>query len=317
MQVKNMKNISKTTKTILFASLIAAMILPFSVMDFAEAKKADKDNHGQEIRNLFADVDKDIKAYVNKDIKAYVTSDMKSPTAKKAELKSKYADKLDNIVSKISNKIGHKFSDTDREGLKDLMIREHINEIYRQKIVSEIPDDAITETVEIGTLSTQGLFELPTAYASGNPYPITSWKQVTVDRTGGSGTDSAGNSYDIDGDNDFISLSTSYTPSKVTYTLTFEGEDHPDPWWDAYYDDFNEQWYGRTTDIESFTVDSNGVYFSYLWSSDKTFGEWWGQHGYKTRPYSNGMSIYVSNVWNHSMDTSNENSGMSMTTWTT
>lgn len=32
-----MKNISKTTKTILFASLIAALILPFSVMEFAEA----------------------------------------------------------------------------------------------------------------------------------------------------------------------------------------------------------------------------------------------------------------------------------------
>ena len=32
-----MKNLSKTTKTILFASLIAAMILPFSVMEFAQA----------------------------------------------------------------------------------------------------------------------------------------------------------------------------------------------------------------------------------------------------------------------------------------
>ncbi len=37
-----MKNITKTTKTILFASLIAAMILPFSGMDFAEAEKQDK-----------------------------------------------------------------------------------------------------------------------------------------------------------------------------------------------------------------------------------------------------------------------------------
>ena len=34
-----MKNISKTTKTILFASLIAAMILPLSSMDTAEAYK--------------------------------------------------------------------------------------------------------------------------------------------------------------------------------------------------------------------------------------------------------------------------------------
>lgn len=37
-----MTNISKTTKTILFASLIAALILPFSAIDFADAEKQDK-----------------------------------------------------------------------------------------------------------------------------------------------------------------------------------------------------------------------------------------------------------------------------------
>ena len=35
-----MKNISKTTKTILFASLIAAMILPYSLVGVADAAKA-------------------------------------------------------------------------------------------------------------------------------------------------------------------------------------------------------------------------------------------------------------------------------------
>ncbi len=38
-----LKNISKTTKTILFASLIAAMILPFSGMSYAYAEKTDKE----------------------------------------------------------------------------------------------------------------------------------------------------------------------------------------------------------------------------------------------------------------------------------
>lgn len=37
-----MKNITKTTKIILFASLIAALILPFSGMDFAEAEKVNE-----------------------------------------------------------------------------------------------------------------------------------------------------------------------------------------------------------------------------------------------------------------------------------
>jgi len=305
----NMKNITNKTKTILFTSLIAAMILPFSVMDFAEAKQADKDTHGKEIRSLFADIDKDIKEYVK--------SDMQDPNAKKAELKSKHADKLDRIVSKVANKVDLQFTTDEKDDLKDLIVREHIKELKRQKIVSQIPIDAVTEVIEIGGLSTQGYFELPIAYATGNPYPITSWKQVTIDRDGGSGTDSSGNDYDIDGGNDFTTLSTSYTSTKVTYTLTFDGEDHPDPDTDDWYDSYRQAVYGRSTDIESFTVDSNGIDFSGIWDEDKTFGEWYGQHGDQTRTYSSGVSIYVSNVWNHAMDTSNENSSMSITSLTT
>lgn len=297
-----MKNI---TKTILFAAIATALILPAGLSNIS----ADKDNHGQEIRSLFTDVDNDIKAYVN--------GDMNDPTAKKSELKATHADKLDKIVSKISKKVNHEFSDEEREGLKDLIIREHISEMYRQKIVSEIPEDAITETIEIGELSAQGFFELPAAYASAHPYPITSWKQVTVDRTGGTGTDSASNDYDINGDNDFSSLSISYTSTKSTYTLTFDDEDHPDPDWDDFWDDWRQVRYNRTTDIETFTVDSTGVVFDGIWSNGKTFAEFWGQHEDKTRTYSSGMSIYISNVWNHSLDTINENSGMAMTTWTT
>lgn len=214
-------------------------------------------------------------------------------------------------------KVNHTYSEDEKNGLKDLIIQEHISEMYRQKMISEIPEDAITETIKVGELSTQGFFELPVAYATHNPYPITSWKQVTVDINGGSGTDSASNDYDINGDNDFSSLTTSYTSTQVTYTLTFDDEDHPDEFWDDFWDDWRQVRYNRTTDIESFTVTSSGVVFDDIWSNDKTFAEFWGQHGDKTRTYSSGMSIYISNVWNHSMDTTNENSGMSMTTWTT
>jgi len=35
--------LAKKTKTILFASLITAMILPFSMMDYVMAEKDDKD----------------------------------------------------------------------------------------------------------------------------------------------------------------------------------------------------------------------------------------------------------------------------------
>ena len=104
-------------------------------------------------------------------------------------------------------------------------------------------------------------------------HTITSWKQVTVDINGGSGTDSASNDYDINGDNDFSSLTTSYTSTQVTYTLTFDDEDHPDEFWDDFWDDWRQVRYNRTTDIESFTVTSSGVVFDDIWSNDKTFVE--------------------------------------------
>jgi len=52
-----MKNLTRTTKTILFASLIAAMILPFSGMDYAEA------DNGKKVH------DKDFEKYLKKIIK--------------------------------------------------------------------------------------------------------------------------------------------------------------------------------------------------------------------------------------------------------
>ncbi len=289
-----------------FACSVAVIML-FSVASIQV--DASKDNHDAEVKVLFAEIDSEIKSYVK--------GEMQDPNEKKDELKTKYADKLEQIVSKISQKHSFEFGTEDKDGLKDLIITEHMNEVKRQDMVNAIPDDAITETIEIGGLSVQGEFILPAAYASGNPYPINSWKQVTVDVNGGSGTDSAGNSYDINGGNQLSILRTTYTSSQVTYTLTFADEDHPDPSWDVFWDNWRRIQYQRTTDIESFTVNSNGVVFADIWDNDRTFAEFWGQHGAKTRSYNSGMSIYVSNVWNHAMDTSNENLDMSITTWTT
>lgn len=295
---------TKTTKVILFAVLVTALLIPTGMGNVSA--KQDKD---AEVRSLFADVDKDVKSYVN--------GDMKDPLTKKAELKVKYADELDKIVSLVAEKANLQLSTDDRENLKDMIVREHMSEIHRQKMVAAIPNDATTETIEVGKLFTQGYFELPKAYATGNPYPINKWKQVSVDITGGSGTDSAGNSYNINGGNQFTLLTTSYTSSQVTYTLTFADEDAPSPALDAFWDSWRQLTYGRTTDIESFTVTSSGVNFSNIWDNDKTFAEVLGQHGNLVRPYYSGVIVYISNVWNHAMDTAGTNPGMSITTWTT
>ncbi|MBL7015136.1 MAG: hypothetical protein ISR81_02710 [Nitrosopumilus sp.] len=47
---------TNNTKLLLFAAIATALILPAGISNIS----ADKDNYGQEIRSLFADVDKDI-----------------------------------------------------------------------------------------------------------------------------------------------------------------------------------------------------------------------------------------------------------------
>ena len=299
----------KNAKTILFASLIAAMILPFSGMDFVEAKKDNKKAFEDELKNTFSPIDEEIKSYVN--------GEMKYPTYKKTELKAKYANELEQIVSTILEKENLQLSSDKKNDLKDIIVEEHMKELKRQKVISEIPSDATIETIEVDAFSTQGYFELPEAYAIGNPFPINSWKQLTVDRNGGSGTDSAGNYYDVNGGNQFTTLTTSYTSSEVTYTLKFNDEDHPDPATDASYDAWRSIYYGRTYDLESFKVDNSGIHFSSIWDNNKPYAEYWGQHGDVNRNYYDGVSIYVSNVWNHAMDIYDNNPGMSKTNLTT
>ncbi len=95
-----MNNKSKTMKTILFASLIAAMILPFSVMRIADAKVQTerKDN------NVSKQLDREIKRFVNSSDKFSDNSKkMKKVndkfTEKQTELASEYRDVLDEYLS--------------------------------------------------------------------------------------------------------------------------------------------------------------------------------------------------------------------------
>ena len=76
----NIKNITKTTKTILFASLLVAMILPFSTMDFA-----------------FADVSPEIKEEAKKGHDAW--KELKAEK-KKVKKDSKKIDKLEKKFQK-------------------------------------------------------------------------------------------------------------------------------------------------------------------------------------------------------------------------
>ena len=87
-----MKN---TSKTILFASLIAAMILPFSVMDYAEAKTDDQNRVNKKI----SDIENNKKAYQKLVEKATKLEDKIGKLDHKDT--SKLQNKLDNIYTEM------------------------------------------------------------------------------------------------------------------------------------------------------------------------------------------------------------------------
>ena len=83
-----MKNITKNTKTILFASLIAAMLLPFSAMEFADAKTNADDIKTKE------DFKQDVKDWIR-------SQNGETKAEKTSSLKIEYNEVLLELITKI------------------------------------------------------------------------------------------------------------------------------------------------------------------------------------------------------------------------
>jgi len=135
---------TKTIKTILFASLIAAMVLPFSTMDFAQAKKApDMTDYVSQYR----DIDQKIR-----DNKKSIDDDNK-----KLEDKTKLS-KVD--IETIEKRIN------DKKGENDIFWTQ-LAEIERLNIESYILDDETQaifdnalETLTTNYLNTNGVYDV-------------------------------------------------------------------------------------------------------------------------------------------------------------
>lgn len=146
-----MKNIANKTKRILFASLIATMILPFSTMDFAEA--APNENANEKAPDMtdyvsqYRDVDKKIR-----DNKKSIDDDNK-----KLKDKSKLSSK---DITTIEKRIKDKKGENDNLG-------KQATEIERLNIESYILDDETQaifdnalETLTDRYLDTNGVYDV-------------------------------------------------------------------------------------------------------------------------------------------------------------
>jgi len=224
-----------------------------------------------------------------------------------------------------------------REQLKYLLISDYISYLYQKSFYPKNAKTLVVKPIKVASVKAGSkVYDYYYAPMSSSiPYPIHWWVQVRVDLDGGKGRDSLGQCYDVDGHNGISKIVVRYASTKVTYEIHFYDEDHPDPAIDAVYDKIRCVAYpGRDSrygceDIESITVEQGTIKFAGTWSNicangvcvEQTYAmQMWPQHETGERPYSISVAIYVSNVWDHLMDTVDSNPDMDKnwgyTSWT-
>jgi|GEM_PF-1420709 hypothetical protein len=223
-----------------------------------------------------------------------------------------------------------------RETLKRLLVSDYVPYLYQKSFYPKNAKVLVVKPIKVTSVKTNGkVYDYYYASMSSSiPYPIHWWVQVRVDIDGGSGVDDGGNGYNVNGKNDLFKIVVYYTSSSVQYELHFYDEDHPDPFWDDLYDGYRCDHYpGRDDaygceDIESIKVENGVIEFPSTFSGDydchgnyceepQTYAVDGPNHYSGTRPYSSGVAIYVSNTWNHLMDTIDSNPSMEKVWWYT
>ncbi len=250
-------------------------------------------------------IDKVIEKFVKK------TEKFSDNPDKLAKINEKFSNKFDELKIKFSSeidrelesKLGERYSELTSDERQE-MIDTIISEKFKVPLQEKFESDMITSESEISVL---GFELLPSAYAACSTQPVvTKFKQLKVDINGQPG---------FEGDNDLETVKKQKLSSCLTkYTLTFADEDHPIPHVDANYDIYRLYEYGRIQDIESFYVSNGKVWF--LDSGSKSQSFWILTVPIHHQDINNfSDTVYVSNTWNHMMDTSNTNSGAPLKTW--
>ena len=171
----NKKMTSRNAKAVLFASLISAMMLPFSGMNFAEAKEQTKTD------SISSQIDKEIDRFIKGTDK--ITNDPE----KLEKLNKELSDKKQQLISKfgtvLSEQLGSEIesfrnlSSEQKHELVSLVIIEKFKTPLQEKFVSDM-----LSTVDFNPI---GFSILPYAYASCSTQPdVTKFKQLNVDITG-------------------------------------------------------------------------------------------------------------------------------------
>lgn len=233
------------------------------------------------------------------------SKDKKSLEDKIAELKTKYEALFKAVIEEVRVQ-------TDTRDMTDVEILAAIDYITYETIKDEkrklVREKAAADS-NVDGVDFLRLLGIPVADAACPATTDPKYKQVRIDIDGG-----RYGSYSFNGGNDLYRIATAENPRtcEKTYELYFRDEDHPSL--DAFYDDIRLVWYGRVHDIESFTITNNRqITFDNTWSSTHGYDYsnfFVGFHGTATKSYTPGQTIYVSNTWNHMMDTLDTNGSL-------
>ncbi|AEK73329.1 hypothetical protein GQS_07155 [Thermococcus sp. 4557] len=238
-----------------------------------------------------------------------------------------FVDKLTNLVlqrfdkeldAEIAPYAGN-LTPEQRKQLKYLLVSDYISYLYQKSFYPKNAKTLVVKPIKVASVKAGSkVYDYYYAPMSSSiPYPIHWWVQVRVDLTGGSGKDCAGNSYDVDGNNNISKIVVKWSGNDVIYEIHFYDGDYPVPGVDQAYDKWRchnytdrDSTYG-CEDIESIEILNGKLIFHSDWSNDQTYATYRVHHLVHSEPYKQGVVLYVSNTWDHLMATFDTNPDMS------
>ncbi len=234
----------------------------------------------------------------------------------------RYRKLIDKVIGLAEEITGVHLGIRERELLRYIFVREYLSKILQEDLLDQMIVKAsmkkiTVKPIVIKRIAVEGfkIYYTPLSTTTSTvPYPIEWWIQVYPDVYGGSGWTSIW-PYIVDGGNDLYLVDIYYNETTTVYVLHFRDEDHPNPLVDKVYDAIRLLTYGRIEDVETIYVVNNTIVFPDIWDNNKPYAYPIGQHGYIQRPYTPQVVIYVSNVWNHAMDTIDKNPSLDKITW--
>jgi hypothetical protein len=302
---KNMKTMK--TGIVLLALLLAGMaMVPMVSAEVSDQARVDDE---AKIRELFNPIDENIRLIVTENYLESDQADTEKFSVSVSEILTKYDENLDNIILLLDKITNVHLDKANRTLLKEVIVSERFkrvsDEILMEKRGLKEEDAIIIQPKILGIVDNNSEINRIQMEAATTETLILA--QSSPDIYGGFGFDNALNWYTVFGGNNLYQVMV-WPGSPTTYRLCYYDEDYPDLELDIEYDALRIIQTGSLLDYAQFEVSDSNIHYSLSYSYGGTYGLPFGIHGSPTLPKSS--IIYVANIWNHDIGTTNNNPDM-------